>query len=68
MATEHREEVLKWNGCSQRQHRIRVKQIPGSAHWNILKESRGVHAGEWELDWATEANTKPDWGESDGAD
>lgn len=57
---ERAKTVLRWHGISHREHRIQVKQIPGSAHWHILKDSRKP-AEDWKRDWATEASTKPDF-------
>jgi hypothetical protein len=50
--------VLEWWGPHNVQHRIQIKQRPGSAHWSILKESRG-DGGSWGRDWAKESRSKP---------
>lgn len=41
------------------QHRILTKQLPGSAHWSVIKETRGP-GGKWERDWATESAHRPE--------
>ena len=56
--------VVSWISANGLEHRIQVKQIPGSAHWSILKDVRQPD-GEWDRVWADEATTKPDFTVSD---
>jgi len=57
--------VIRWDGTDGNQYRIQTYQIPGSAHWAIVKDSRG-NGGSWSRDWATEARHKPNF--EDGID
>ena len=57
--------VVKWMSAHGLEHRIQVKQIPGSANWSILKDVREPE-GEWDRVWADEATTKPEFTAAEG--
>jgi len=52
--------VIRWDGTDGQQHRIQTYQLPGSAHWAIVKDTRSP-GGSWSRHWGTEARHKPDF-------
>lgn len=50
--------LLRWWSVDGYQYRIRVKHIPGSAHWTVQKQSRGP-GGAYTVDWTVESRSKP---------
>jgi len=56
------ETVIEWWGPGNYQYRIQTKQIPGSAHWNVMLDIRG-DGGSWSRQWAKETRSKPEPGE-----
>lgn len=50
--------AIEWWSAHGWQHRIKYKPIPGSAHWNVIMESRGP-GGSWDTEWAAESRHKP---------
>ena len=62
-STQDSRTVMKWEGVAGAKHRFTVQQVPGSAHWSIMKDVFDRETEEWRRVWATESRTKPDFAE-----